>query len=345
MALRSKPLRRFLHLPLLWAAVLPALLPQDAAAQLTPQMVEAKKRQEAEKQLAERDAEVKRLQAELERLKQQKQPATAAAPAAANPASAKSGQQPPLDPRVRFRTMEAIMQQPDCELCGQMAVLPAGSFVIGSPKSEKGRDSKEDSPQQPINIRAFEMGRSEVTQAQWRAVMGSSPSRYANCDACPVEQVSWDDITGPDGFLVRLNRLTGSNYRLPSEAEWEYATRAGTDSAFWWGHDFDPRRGNEGTKTLPPVPGYINAFGLAHTAGNVDEWTADCYAETYAQLPTDGSAFVEPQTCSRRVLRGGQIGNLQISLRSARRGWQGRSTRTVGWEFHTALGFRLARSL
>lgn len=341
MYLRPKPDRRSFLSPLLWAALLPALAPQHASAQLTPQMVEAKKRQKAEEKLKEKEAEVTRLQAELEQLKQQKkqkQPEGGAATAEKKKVPEKTGQQQTLDPRVRFRTMEAVMQQPDCELCGQMATLPEGSFVIGSPRTERGRDNDEDSPPQSIIIRAFELGRSEVTQAQWRAVMGVNPSRNNRCDACPAEGVSWYEITGPDGFLVRLNKITGQSYRLPSEAEWEYATRAGTRDAYWWGPAFDARRANNGSRTVPPAPGLINAFGLANTAGNVWEWTADCYADKYTQLPVDGGAFEGPGTCSHRVVRGGSWGVIPDFLRSAERFKFAPDFR------YRYLGFRVART-
>lgn len=231
------------------------------------------------------------------------------------------------------------MQQSGCEICGQMAVIPAGNFVIGSPKGEPGRHYDENSPPQPIRVSTFEIGRSEVTQAQWRAVMGTSPSHNTGCDTCPVEAVSWHDISGPDGFLARLNKLTGRNYRLPTEEEWEYATRANSTSAFWWGSLFDARRANNnGSKPLPPSQSFVNPFGLAHTSGNVYEWVLDCYAESFAQLAGNHRTPEVDAICSHRVVRGGSAWDFPKYLRSANRL---RHPPDYSYKF---LGFRLARS-
>lgn len=321
-----------------WRAVLMVValcwpLAQQALAQLTPEIVEAKKRRDAE-------AEVKRLKKELEALKKA-QPAAGAPPAAAPQKPAVPGPAA-LDPRVTFRTMESAMQQRDCELCGQMAVIPAGSFVIGSPKTEKGRNKDENSPARPIRISAFEMGRSEVTRAQWRAVMGTNPVDNTGCDACPVTEFRWNDITGTDGFLARLNKLTGQNYRLPSEAEWEYATRAGSSTAYWWGNAFDTLRATDGKNHnggVPPSQGVINPFGLAHTSGNVTEYVQDCYTDSYAQLPSDGRALDSVNECLRRVTRGGASPAFPGQLRSAERGATDPNPR------YYDVGFRLARNL
>ena len=118
----------------------------------------------------------------------------------------------------------------DCQeaYCPEMVVIPGGSFKMGSDDGDA-----DEKPPHSVSVRQFAMGKYEVTQGQWRAVMGNNPSEFRNCgDNCPVEQVSWEDI---QQFLKKLNQKTGKQYRLPSEAEWEYAARAGTTTKYWWG--------------------------------------------------------------------------------------------------------------
>jgi formylglycine-generating enzyme required for sulfatase activity len=109
-----------------------------------------------------------------------------------------------------------------------MVVIPAGRFLMGSPASEAGR-STDEGPQRWVDVPRFAMGKFEVTQRQWEAVMGSNPSRFRACGPdCPVENVSWNEA---QNFVRRLGQRTGQNYRLPTEAEWEYAARAGSTTA------------------------------------------------------------------------------------------------------------------
>ncbi|MFY7864662.1 SUMF1/EgtB/PvdO family nonheme iron enzyme [Roseateles sp.] len=235
---------------------------------------------------------------------------------------------------------------------GDFVRLPGGSFIMGSPASEPSR-SREEGPQRQVAISAFWMGRTEVTQGQWRAVMGNNPSGFSSCgDTCPVERVSWDDI---QQFLQKLNQLTGQNYRLPTEAEWEYAARAGCTTPFNLGgqcrNKVEPSEANfdgnftyngssEGVyrkKTLPVGSFAANGFGLHDMHGNVWEWVKDCYADSYAGAPSDGSA-VNPGACSRRVLRGGSWGSGPQGSRAADRGRV-----TPGDRFDRG-GFRLART-
>jgi formylglycine-generating enzyme required for sulfatase activity len=224
---------------------------------------------------------------------------------------------------------------------------------MGSPASEPIRSSDE-GPQRQVAISAFWMGRTEVTQGQWRAVMGNNPSHFSSCgDTCPVESVSWDDI---QQFLQKLNQLTGQNYRLPTEAEWEYAARAGCTTPFNLGGqcrnkvepseaNFDGNYTYNGSstgvyrkKTLPVGSFAANGFGLHDMHGNVWEWVQDCHADSYAGAPSDGSA-VNPGACSSRVRRGGSwyIG-LPRNLRAANRNSDSPDLRI------NSFGFRLART-
>jgi formylglycine-generating enzyme required for sulfatase activity len=223
----------------------------------------------------------------------------------------------------------------DCTECPEMVVIPAGRFLMGSPPGEAGR-SGDEGPQRWVEVPRFAMGRYEVTQREWLAVMGSNPSRFSNCGMnCPVENVSWNDA---QEFLRRLNQRTGLNYRLPSEAEWEYAARAGTTTAYPWGDRFDGGRANNGSSTVA-VGGYAaNAFGLHDMHGNIWEWVQDIWHDNYAGAPTDGSAWMVGGDPSRRVLRGGSWFNSPQYLRSAIRNWYALGYRGF------VTGFRIARA-
>jgi formylglycine-generating enzyme required for sulfatase activity len=219
----------------------------------------------------------------------------------------------------------------DCSVCPELIPIPAGVFTMGSPSDEPDRDPSE-GPQRRVNITAFLLGRTEVTQAQWRAVMGSNPSRFVDCgDDCPVEQVSWDDA---QAYVKKLSALAGKAYRLPSEAEWEYAARAGTSTPFSTGStitadqaNFDgsysyngsPKSVNRG-KVLPVGSFAPNAFGLHDMHGNVWEWVQDVWHENYAGAPADGLAWTAAGPQGRRVLRGGSFDYDPVYLRSAYRG-------------------------
>ncbi len=216
----------------------------------------------------------------------------------------------------------------------EMVNIPAGSFSMGS---YDGDDNE--SPVRTVRIKAFKMGKYEVTQDQWYAVMGDNPSGFQG-DFNPVEKVSWDDI---QQFIAKLNRKTGKHYRLPTEAEWEYAARAGTKTKWSWG-DSDSEAGkyawfedNSGERTHRIGSRRPNPWGLHDMHGNVREWVQDCYKNGYFNAPVDGSA-VESGSCSQRVLRGGSWDYNPYIMRSANRNGSDSGDRDYG-----ILGFRLVQ--
>ena len=218
----------------------------------------------------------------------------------------------------------------------EFAWVPAGRFVMGSPEGEVGRGGNE--VQHEVRIsQGFWMGKYEVTQGEWEAVMGANPSEFDECGSrCPVEKVLWNDV---QRFISRLNgRESGSGYRyrLPTEAEWEYAARAGTtgarhgelDSIAW-------SSGNSGRTTHPVGQKRANAWGLHDMLGNVWEWTADWYGDYPSGTVTDprGSS-----TGSRRVYRGGSWYAYAGYVRSANRTIYSPDARLY------SIGFRLVRT-
>ena len=218
-----------------------------------------------------------------------------------------------------------------------MCWIPAGSFNMGSPDNEQDRDGDEGPVHQVTFAQGFWMGKYEVTQGQWEAVMGDNPSYYDGANL-PVEQVSWTDIQDFESAL-------SNEYRLPSESEWEYACRSGTQTRFYWGNDPDYEEigdyavysgnGNGGTEEVGTKE--PNSWGLYDMSGNVWEWCEDWYHSDYTNAPSDGSAWVSPQG-SYRVARGGSWDDYARSCRSANRNGCGASLR------YDTLGFRLVRS-
>ncbi len=211
--------------------------------------------------------------------------------------------------------------------------IPNGSFMMGSPTSEIG-SSNDERPQHQVTIsKNFYLGKYEVTQGQWKAVMGNNPSHFSGCDDnCPVENVSWEDA---QEFIKRLNGKGEGTYRLPTEAEWEYACRSGTTGAYSGSLDemgwYDK---NSGDKTHPVGQKKANAFGLYDMHGNVWEWTADWYESYSSGSVTDPTGA---SSGSDRVLRGGSYSWDDISLRSANRTFVSPSHRNDDW------GFRVVR--
>jgi len=222
----------------------------------------------------------------------------------------------------------------------EFMLIPAGEFDMGSPAVEKDRNSDE-GPVHRVKIsNAFYMGKYEVTQKQWREVMGTNPS-YFEGDNLPVEQVSWNDV---QEFLKKLNEKEGANkYHLPSEAEWEYAARAGTTTNYSFGDnesklgDYAWYNGNSGGKTHEVGQKKLNTWGLYDMHGNIWEWVQDIYHNSYSGAPADGSAW-EGDGPSR-VVRGGGWGYYGGDCRSALRDSRGPSPRDG------EVGFRLLRIL
>ncbi len=229
----------------------------------------------------------------------------------------------------------------DCGECPEMIVVPAGSFVMGSPASEEGRYGNE-GPQRTVTIaEAFAVGKFEVTFAEWDAcVAGGGCNGYRPGDAGwgrgnrPVIFVSWNDA---QAYVQWLSSKTGKRYRLLSEGEWEYLARAGTTTPYAFSREAAPVRIRaHKTDAVGSFP--ANRFGLHEMHGNVWEWLTDCGNETYAGAPSDGSAW-RSGICSFRALRGGAWQFDPNELRSANRGRSNPTSRYI------SNGFRVARTL
>jgi formylglycine-generating enzyme required for sulfatase activity len=305
-----------------------------------------------------------------------KEPSIAPAQAAQTPA--------PLKPGSVFK---------DCEICPEMVVIPAGRFVMGAPPGEEEREKLPENfrnrsqPQHDVKISSFMAGRYEITVGQYRAfAMATNRSSNGGCfvwngtewkndtskdwrstgfpqnDSHPVACVSFDDAMA---YVQWLQQKTGQSYRLLTEAEWEYAARAETRTARYWGDDANvscayanvldlkakttiPGASNWATATFNCDDGFAytapvgsfkaNGLGLYDMLGNVWEWTQDCWNDNYAGAPTDGSAWTAGD-CSRRVARGGSWSINPQYLRAAYRGRYATANRN---DFG---GFRVARSL
>jgi formylglycine-generating enzyme required for sulfatase activity len=228
----------------------------------------------------------------------------------------------------------------DCAACPEMVVLPTGEFMMGSPESERGR-SKNEGPQRKVAITSFAIGKYEVTFAQWDVCVAEGDCKHKAGDegwgrgTRPVINVSWHDATA---FVGWLTRKTGKAYRLPTEAEWEYAARGVTtvdaphppfgtgatinyrqanyDANFKYGEGGQPGIFRQKTVTVGTFR--KSAFGLHDMHGNVWEWVQDCYRDSYEGAPTDGTAVLAP-SCGQRILRGGSWNYQPQLLRSAYR--------------------------
>lgn len=206
----------------------------------------------------------------------------------------------------------------------QLVLIPSGQFLMGSPESDQHRNANEGPQHQVTFARPFYIGTHEVTQGQWRAVMANNPSWHSDLgDDMPVERVSWLDC---QEFCRQLSQRTGRTVRLPTEAEWEYACRAGSTTAysfgdsssdlsrFAWYEENSPRRANPVHSKQP------NAWGLYDMHGNVWEWCQDTRQPSYEGAPADGRAWVVGDGLDlRRVLRGGSWFSDANQCRSAYR--------------------------
>jgi formylglycine-generating enzyme required for sulfatase activity len=224
-----------------------------------------------------------------------------------------------------------------------MVILPSGTFKMGS------NDTVYERPEHQVVIAApLAVGRREISFDEWDACVAAGGCRYRPDDRGwgrarrPVIDVSWDDAKT---FVTWLSQKTGKAYRLPSEAEWEYAARAGTEFPFWWGRT--PAGGVANCEdcgpspprtTLPTQSFRPNGFGLFDVAGNAAEWVEDCWNESYRGAPTNGSAWTSGQ-CRQRVLRGGSFANKSQFVRSAARFRYDQDVR------YYANGFRVAREI
>ncbi|WP_339138637.1 MAG: SUMF1/EgtB/PvdO family nonheme iron enzyme [Candidatus Electrothrix sp. GW3-4] len=208
--------------------------------------------------------------------------------------------------------------------------IPKGCFQMGSNKS--GYDDEK--PVHEVCVDGFWMGKYEVTQGQWQKIMGENPAKFKKGDKYPVEQVSWEDV---QGGIAELNNKSGRKYRLPTEAEWEYAARAGTAYKYSGGDNSDAVAwyyGNSGDSTRPVGEKKANTFGLYDMSGNVCEWCGDWYAnDYYGTIPKDNPTG--PSSGSFRVVRGGSWNFGPESVRSAYR------NRYMPDDYGPNLGFRL----
>jgi formylglycine-generating enzyme required for sulfatase activity len=262
-----------------------------------------------------------------------------------------------------------------------MVGIPAGRFLMGSPKDELGRFNSE-GPQHVVTVKAFALGEYDISSAQFLAFLKSTGYRPAPCNRMlgmgwrspggglayapsEIEPPNWPavclDWRDADAYIAWLNAkvhrlhpdLKGVSgpYRLPSEAEWEYAARAGTTTARWWGEGIGTDNANCNgcgspwdDRLLAAVDSFrSNPFGLYGMLGNAWQWTADCWHPNYLHAPGDGSAWVE-KNCTKHVIRGGSWDNLPALVRSASRSF---STRDGGgeYDYSSLTGFRVARDL
>jgi formylglycine-generating enzyme required for sulfatase activity/class 3 adenylate cyclase len=294
-------------------------------------------------------------------------------PASSSSVAALEQRQPvaPQSPKPPVKIGDIIR---DCDDCPDMIVLPAGEFLMGSPADEVGREPDE-GPQRRIAITApFATGRGAVTVRQFEAFVRDSG--HASTNTCrafvagawaersdysfrnpgfpqtpdhPVVCVNWSDATA---YAAWLSSKTGARYRLPSEAEREYFTRAGSTGAFWWGDRINPDQANYDATltykdakpgeyrraTRPAVDFEPNLWGISQVHGNVAEWVEDCWNRSYAGAPLSGAAWLSGD-CSKRVLRGGAWGYPPKDLRAAYR-----EAVPSGQRFYH-VGFRVVRDL
>lgn len=273
----------------------------------------------------------------------------------------------------------------ECPDCPEMVAIPGGSFVMGSPADERGRFDSE-GPQRSVAVRPFALGKYVVTVGEFLTFLRETGYQPVPCNPVlhlawkspgggmayspglvepprwPASCLNWSDARAYVAWLNdKVRRLPSAQattrgkagdgpYRLPSEAEWEYAARAGTTTARWWGEAIGRNNANcngcgsrwDGT-VLAPVGSFgPNAFGLYDVLGNVWQWVEDCWNESYVGAPGDGRSRTTA-TCTRRVLRGGSWSNVPAFVRSATRS----AANAEGQDFDYSInaGFRVARNL
>ena len=233
--------------------------------------------------------------------------------------------------------------------CPEMVVVPAGEFMMGSPADEKDHYGNENPLHRVTIARPLAVSKFEVTFEQWDACVAvgtcaNVPDGNMGRGTQPVINVTWDHV---QQYVAWFSKMTGRPYRLLSEAEWEYAARAGTTTAYSWGDEIGKNNANcngcgsewDSQRTAPVGSFAPNQFGLYDTHGNVWEWVEDCLHTNYEGAPKDGSAWIAQGDCNNRVIRGGSWIGYAVGLRSALRFWFSAD------DHGTDLGFRVARTL
>ncbi len=269
----------------------------------------------------------------------------------------------------------------ECPECPQMVGIPAGKFLMGSPAQEPGRFDSE-GPQHVVTVKAFALAKYPVTSEEFLNFLGATGYQPKPCNpllglgwkqlhrgqaATPtdVEPPRWPavclDWKDAEAFIAWINtraraarpEIGARNpYRLPSEAEWEYAARAGTNTSRWWGDGIGGGHANCNgcgsqwdNRLLGRVDAFeTNAFGLSGMLGNAWEWTADCWHPSYLGAPTDGRAWTD-NACTRHAIRGGAWNNIPIFVRSAARAAAAQNGAERDYDYSTLTGFRIARDL
>ena len=204
--------------------------------------------------------------------------------------------------------------------------------MMGSDKYDREK------PIHKVTLKRFRMGKYPITQKQYKAVMGNNPSHFQSDDNCPVEKVSWEDAKA---FCKKLSGMTGQTVKLPSEAQWEYACRAGSNGKYYFGNDTNQLEKyawynkNSDNKTHAVGQKLANTWGLHDMHGNVWEWCEDLWHENYNGAPTDGSAWLRGGEQNMRFLRGGSWDSGVINCRSA-----GRDRISAGGR-SSIIGFRV----
>jgi formylglycine-generating enzyme required for sulfatase activity len=255
-----------------------------------------------------------------------------------------------LKPIETFRECAAEQGK---DYCPEMIVVPAGSFTMGSPTTEQGRNDNEGQQHQVTIPRPFAVSKFELTFEEWDTCVTYGDCAQGVKDSGwgrgrqPVINLNWSDVKQ---YLAWLSRITGKSYRLLSEAEYEYAARAETQTIYPWGDDLKVNGmamancqscGSpwDGKQTAPVGSFAPNHFGLYDMVGNVFEWVEDCAHTSYNGAPTDGSAWIEGSNCYARVIRAGSCCYRADYVRSAFRQWTSADSRV------NYLGFRVARML
>jgi formylglycine-generating enzyme required for sulfatase activity len=224
-----------------------------------------------------------------------------------------------------------------------MVRIPAGSFIMG-----QGSQDAESKPAHHVDVHGFAIGQTPVTVGEWKACLAARgcqfmPRMHTAGDRIPVHNISWDDV---NQYLRWLSTVAGHPYRLPSEAEWEYAARAGTTTRYWWGDSVGTSLANcsdcgSGQDTSAPLPVDAlppNPWGLYDMLGGVAQWVADCWVANYRGAPAD-AAPRQVKSCDKRVLRGGSFRSPHDEITVTSRGNYDAPVQ------YLVNGFRVARDL